>query len=134
MVCLYCGGQTYVTNSREQKRLGHIWRRRACKRCGAVFTTIESADLSLSLSISHSNGQIEPFNRDTLFISLVQALGHRSDAIEAASALAATTIARLLKTRPGASIEVAALRAAAHSTLQRFDKVAAISYAAYHKA
>ena len=66
-------------------------------------------------------------------MSLVRALGHRSDAIEAAGALAATIIAQLLKTRPGASIEVTAIRSAAHSTLQRFDTVAAISYAAYHK-
>ncbi len=67
-------------------------------------------------------------------MSLVQALGHRSDAIDAASALAATVIAHLLKTRPGASIEVAAIRSVAYNTLQRFDRVAAISYAAYHKA
>lgn len=80
------------------------------------------------------DGRIEPFSRDTLFMSLVQALGHRSDAIDAASAIAATTIADLLKTHSGASIEVAAVRATAHSTLRRFDKVAAISYAAYHKA
>ena len=67
-------------------------------------------------------------------MSLVRALGHRSDAIEAAGALAATTIAHLLKTYPGASIEVAAIRSVTHNTLSRFDSVAAISYAAYHKA
>ncbi len=134
MVCIYCGGATHVTNSREQKRVGHTWRRRACKACNALFTTIESADLSVSLLVRRSAPHhVEPFSRDVLFLSLVQALGHRSDAIEAASAIAVTTTAQFLKSHPGASIEVSAIRATAHTALLRFDKVAAISYAAYHK-
>ena len=134
MVCIYCGGRTHVTNSREQKRVEHIWRRRACGKCQAIFTTIESADLSASLRVNHpTTGQMEPFSRNKLFMSLVRALGHRSDALESADALTATSIAQLLKVRPGASIEVSAIRAHAHTALARFDKVAAISYAAYHK-
>lgn len=134
MVCIYCGGPTYVTNSREQKRLGHVWRRRACKLCSSIFTTTETAELSAGLRINRrGTQQIEPFSRDTLFLSLVRALGHRSDAVEAANALAATTIAQVIKSHPGASIEVSAIRSAAHTALLRFDKVAAISYAAYHK-
>lgn len=134
MVCIYCGGPTHVTNSRAQKRIGHIWRRRACKACNAVFTTIESADLSASLMITRpETGQIESFSRDKLFMSLVQALGHRSDSLEAADAIAATITTQLLKSRPGASIEVSAIRTVAYTALSRFDAAAAVSYAAYHK-
>lgn len=133
MVCIYCGGPTHVANSREQKRVGNVWRRRSCKTCQAVFTTIESADLSASLRVRHPGiRQLEVFNRDKLFMSLARALGHRSDFLEAADALTATTIGRLLKTHPGASIETSLVREHAHTVLSRFDKAAAISYAAYH--
>lgn len=133
MVCLYCGENTQVTNSREQKRLGRVWRRRACKSCDAVFTTVESPDLTLSLQVHHNNTpQTQPFRRDRLFVSLLQALGHRSDALEAAGSLVDTTTARLLETHPGACIEASALRDAAHNTLSLFDEAAAHTYAAYH--
>jgi transcriptional regulator NrdR family protein len=69
-----------------------------------------------------------------LFMSLVRALGHRSDSLEAAGHIADTVTARLLKSHPGASIEVIAIRSMAYTTLLSFDEVAAISYAAYHKA
>jgi len=134
MVCIYCGGSTFVTNSREQKRQGHVWRRRTCKTCNSIFTTVESADLFASLRVKHpATRHIEPFSRDRLFLSLIQALGHRSDVVEAADALTATTIAQLVKSHSGASIEVSAIRSVAHTALLRFDKVAAISYAAYHR-
>ena len=66
-------------------------------------------------------------------MSLVRALGHRKDAVEAAGALTTTTIAHLLKSHDGALLESSAIRDTAHTILVRFDKVAAISYAAYHE-
>lgn len=133
MVCLYCGKSTQVTNSRTQKRLGRVWRRRTCKTCNAVFTTIESPDLALSLHVSDAHmAQTQPFQRDKLFVSLLQALGHRSDALEVAGFLVDTTTARLLKTHPGARIEATAIRDAAYTTLRHFDKAAAATYVAYH--
>ena len=133
MVCLYCGGNTQVTNSRYQKRLGRVWRRRSCKTCKAMFTTIESTDLALSLRVGKiDTPTTEPFQRDRLFVSLLQALGHRSNALEAAGFITDTVTAKLLKTHPGARVEVTALRNTAYNTLQSFDTVAAITYAAYH--
>lgn len=123
-----------MINSREQKRVGNVWRRRSCSRCEALFTTIEAPDLSTSVRVRSSKAPttLTPFNRDVLFMSLVRALGHRKDAIEAADALTTTTIGQLLKHHSGALVEASMIRDATHTTLMRFDKVAAISYAAYH--
>lgn len=122
-----------VTNSRPQKRLRQTWRRRECEVCGAVFTTVESADLSSSLRVRFPDGSLQPFRRDTLFLSIVAALGHRSDAVAASSALTATITAKLLKTAEGASVTRQAICETAVSTLELFDAAGAVQYHAYHR-
>ncbi len=133
MVCIYCGGKTHVTNSRAQKRLGGTWRRRACESCKAVFTTLEAPDLTASLRVRLADGTLEPFERDKLLVSLVQSLGHRSDAVSAASALTDTITAQVLKTAQGAVLSRSSLIETALLCLNRFDAVSATYYAAYHK-
>lgn len=133
MVCIYCSGKTSVTNSRPQKRLRQTWRRRACEKCGAIFSTIESADLSSSLRVRFEDGSLKPFERDKLFISIAAALGHRRDAVTASGALTATITAKLLKTSPGASVERRTLYEIAAETLEAFDSAGAVQYRAYHQ-
>jgi len=133
MVCIYCSGSTRVTNSRPQKRLGQTWRRRECERCGAIFSTIEVADLASSLRVQFIDGTLLPFERDKLFMSIVAALGHRSDAVTVSSALTATITAKLLKTAQGACVTREAICTAAAVTLDSFDTAGAVQYRAYHK-
>lgn len=132
MVCVYCGSKTKVVNSRPQKRLGQTWRRHECIVCGGIFTTIETPDLSGSLRFIAKDGALKPFERDVLFMSIAQALGHRSDAVVAAGALTATITAKLLKTAQNGRITRTELIATVTTTLSRFDKVAAVQYGAYH--
>lgn len=133
MVCIYCSSKTHVTNSRAQKRLGGTWRRRACENCNAIFTTIETADLTASLRVRHADGSLWPFERDMLLVSIVQSLGHRSDAVTAAGALTSTITANLLKAADGALIDRTSIVDEVVLALRRFDPVAATYYAAYHK-
>lgn len=133
MVCIYCTSATQVTNSRLQRRANQVWRRRRCIGCGSVFTTHETPDLTTSLVVQYSLRDLRPFSRDTLFISLYEALKHRTGAQEDASALTATVIGFLLKeTKEGAVAREQLVRTAA-ATLERFDAVAATMYRAYHK-
>jgi len=132
MVCVYCNGKTKVTNSRPQKRLGQTWRRHACTECGAIFTTIEAPDLSGSLRFVDRGGTLVPFERDILFVSLTQALGHRRDAISAAGALTATITAKLLKTAQSGRITRRELISMVETTLKHFDTASAVQYRAYH--
>ncbi len=133
MVCIYCGGKTQVTNSRPQKRLNQTWRRRECYQCHAVFTTEESAQLATSLVVKHPNGPISPFSRDKLFASLLKALGHRTSAVDDASALTATVTAKLLQAATGAAVSPSDIIVVATDTLQHFDSAAAVQYQAYHR-
>ena len=132
MVCVYCNGKTKVTNSRPQKRLGQTWRRHSCTVCGAIFSTVEAPDLSGSLRYVTRDGTLLPFERDILFVSIAQALGHRRDAIAAAGALTATITAQLLKTAQSGRITRTELVSKVISTLSRFDTASAVQYRAYH--
>lgn len=75
---------------------------------------------------------LQPFERDVLFVSIAQALGHRRDAVAAASALTATIIATLLKTAQGGLIARREVVSTTTTTLTRFDKASAVHYSAYH--
>lgn len=134
MVCVYCGHETAVLNSRLQKQSGNVWRRRSCTACGALFTTHEAPDLAACLVVQYDPKakKQRPFERDRLFLSVVKALGHRRDAVEAASALTDTITASLLKMRLGALVPVSSIIEVSHTTLQRYDIAAAVQYAAYH--
>lgn len=131
MDCIYCAGKTSVTNSRPQKRLRQVWRRRACKHCGSVFTTVERADFTTTVLVKN-NGKLEPFLRDKLFASVLEACGHRPTQISDASGLTDTIIAHLRPHMASAQLESAIIAKTAQKALERFDKAAAVHYAAYH--
>ena len=132
MVCIYCHCKTDVINSRPQKRFNHTWRRRQCQGCGAVFSTTEAPDLSKSIVFRSTVRKTSPFDRDVLFVSILQALGHRSDAITTASALTATIVAKPLKTAQNAQVNRIDVVHISYEVLLNFDTAAAVHYQAYH--
>ncbi|HSX05080.1 MAG TPA: hypothetical protein VLF69_01265 [Candidatus Saccharimonadales bacterium] len=132
MVCIYCASPTHVTNSRPQKRLQQVWRRRLCSKCGAIFTSIESADLSSSLVVRHTDGSVAPFSRDRLFLSVLKAVGHRTAPTNDAGALTATIIGKLLQMHDSAAISPGQITTTALAVLKNFDQAAATQYQAYH--
>ena len=134
MVCLICGGETQVTNSRPQKRSNQVWRRRACTLCDVIFSTTEAIDYGKSLRIRGSNNhRLEPFNRDRLLVSLYKSLGHRDGALADASGLCGTIVAKVAPTAVGGVISRDRLVETALVALSRFDKLAAQHYQAFHK-
>ncbi len=134
MNCIYCAAKTSVVNSRQQKRDNNIWRRRHCLQCNAVFTSIEAADLSYSVSYkpSPTETDTEPFSRDKIFISIFEACKHRPAALEDATALTSTILRRLNPYFATAAIERKVIVSITLKTLEKFDKAAASHYAAYH--
>ncbi len=135
MVCIYCGHETRVTNSRPQKRLSGTWRRHLCKQCGAIFTSLERADYQASWRYEDAESHIVPFDRDTLLVSVYEACKHRPDAVRDATALAETIIGKLLQDKGQRGLITRAwLIEVATQTLHAFDTVAGVYYAAYHRA
>lgn len=133
MVCIYCSSATQVTNSRHQKRANQVWRRRKCVNCGAIFSTTEVADSSQALSVNIDKS-IQPFSRDILFISLYDSLKHRKDAMRDASALTTTIVSMLYPLADEAVVERDVVATISYTVLERFDKVAATHYKAFHPA
>lgn len=131
MVCIYCHSETQVTNSRAQKRLNHIWRRRHCKGCGATFTTLETPDLLKSVSVT-TGRHLEPFSRDKLFLSLYDSLKHRKYPVSDATGLTDTVISHLLALVIHGVLDPEDIIKATIPVLTRFDKAAATHYQAFH--
>lgn len=136
MVCIYCGCETEVYNSRERARNPSVWRRRRCNGCVAQFSTYEFPDYETSLAVAGAHGKMYPFRRDKLFLSLYKALGHRSDAEHSATEITATIIGQILRSRQISDgvVHRGVLAQAAHKTLKRYDPLAAHTYKAYHQA
>lgn len=134
MVCLYCDGSTRVINSRPQKRLNRIWRRRQCAKCQATFTTIEGAALSESLvTRTPAKTTLTPFLRDKLYLSVYNSLQHRDNAIQDATGLTDTIMSQLSAATAGGIVHTDRLVIITHDVLKHFDTAAAVHYAAFHK-
>lgn len=135
MVCIYCGNETEVYNSRDRKRNPSVWRRRRCRACVAQFSTNELPDYTTSLVISGQDKTLYPFNRDKLFLSLYKSLGHRKDALASATELTQTVIGKLLRdcTAKDGVISIRELAIQTYRTLKRYDPLAANTYKAYHQ-
>lgn len=131
MVCVYCESDTKVVNSRLQKKANQVWRRRKCLNCHAIFTTLEWVDASQAISIRRKR-QFEPFSRDILLLSVYDSLRHRKTAMQDATELTKTIIGRLHPLISNAAINRDDLVKITAEILDRFDKVAATHYKAFH--
>jgi transcriptional repressor NrdR len=131
MVCVYCGNETKVTNSRLQKRNNQVWRRRQCEACEAVFTTHEAVDLTNALLVE-SGGSTRPFLPDRLFTDVLAALKDRQDRFVAAREITSTVIQKLLKNAENASFSPKIISKATADVLKRFDKQSWLRYVADH--
>lgn len=131
MVCIYCGGETKVINSRLQRRNNQVWRRRECLECGAVFTTHEVIELESALIVDN-NGQNEPFLADLLLKELMQALQHRKDVYTASREVMGTIVRQLLALPQKPVFKSTDVSAVTASVLRRLDRRAYLRYAAEH--
>ncbi|MDZ7744352.1 MAG: hypothetical protein U5K77_01160 [Candidatus Saccharibacteria bacterium] len=135
MICIYCLGETRVVNSRHQKRPNTVWRRRHCQQCGTVFTSIEEADLSASIVVRKPEAKtndLEPFSRDKLMLSIYDSLKHRKTALKDAQSLTRTIINQIHNHTHEACVDTYVIVEVSLKVLQRFDKIAATHYAAFH--
>ncbi len=131
MVCIYCRSKLKTTNSRHLARSNGTWRRKKCNNCNRIVTTIELSDYKLSWLVS-KNGNLKPFNRDILFISIFNSLKHRNNAIDEASELSITVINKIQSDITDAVINVKKIKEITYNCLKNFDFVASVQYKAYY--
>lgn len=132
MVCIYCGHETRVTNSRWQKRSNQVWRRRKCKTCKAIFTSHESIDLSSSLIVDYGASQ-EPLIVDKLFTEVLLALQDQKDLYVTAREITSTVILELLKLPEKPVYLPRTISQVTAKVLKRFNKQAWLRYVSEHK-
>lgn len=132
MVCIYCGNDTKVTNSRHQKAANQVWRRRRCLKCGNDFTTHEIAALDTGIVVKR-NGALLPFSIDEVFVSLYQSCMHRPKAVSDARGLTSTVVAVLKTKVQAATLDRTIIVETCYRVLSNFDSTAAAVYKAYHK-
>lgn len=131
MVCIYCGGETKVANSRSQRRNNQVWRRRQCLECKGVFTTHEAVDLSSALLVDKA-GAPEPFISDLLFSDILQALAHREDRYTAAREVTSVVVRDLLREPSKPLFKPSQVSLAASRALARLDEQAWLRFTAEH--
>jgi transcriptional repressor NrdR len=131
MVCVYCGNDTGVINSRWQKRSNQVWRRRQCLTCQSVFTTHEQIELESVLSVER-NGQTQAFMPDLLLNELMMALKDRKDVYTASREVLSTIVRRLLSLPQKPLFKPADISKTTAEVLKRFDKQAYLRYVADH--
>jgi len=131
MVCVFCGNETQVTNSRHQRRNNNVWRRRRCGACHSVFTTIESVDYASALRVN-VNGDFKPFLSDLLYTEVLLTLSHRKMAYMDAREVTNTIIKNLLGLPSHPLFLPTDISRVTAQVLQKFDKRAWHRYAAEH--
>jgi len=131
MVCVYCGQETKVINSRHQRRNNSVWRRRQCLNCSAVFTSHEKADLSSVLRVVRGQN-IENFNEDFIFTELLLALGPRPKVFIDARELTSTVIKHLMALPGSPVFDTKQISKVVSATLKRFDRQAWHRYSSEH--
>jgi transcriptional repressor NrdR len=132
MVCIYCGGETGVTNSRAQKKNNQVWRRRRCTKCGATFSTHEAAQYDLAWQVQNKK-RLQPFSSLKLFMSLYKSCEHRTTALSDAQGLTDTVIRKLPALMRDGMISSRDIAGVAQVALNRFDTAASSHYQAFHK-
>ena len=134
MVCVYCNNETAVINSRLQKQINNVWRRRQCLNCHAIFTTLEHTMYENTLAVQDSLANIVPFQRDVLFLSIYDSCKHRPNAISDAKALTDTVLSKLLahKKNDKGLLSRSELAETTRSILKQFDNTAYVHYSAFH--
>lgn len=134
MVCIYCGNSTKVTNSRPNKKLRQVWRRRHCLKCTADFTTIENYELCSSIIVAKRSGELQPFYRDKLFLSVYFATNHLKDNIRTSNDLVNTVLRHLLNKSPlSPKITSIQISNVVLGVLKRYDAASSIKYASYQQ-
>ena len=131
MVCVYCGKDTEVANSRAAKKSPSVWRRRRCENCESIFSTREKPDLSLSIKVQNHSGDFEPFSEDKLFLSIKDSLSHRKSSLSASRQLSDTVVSKLMPKMHG-QITRQEIISTTYPIIRRFDRPAATYYKSHH--
>ena len=149
MICPFCSqSTTNVTNSRPRKKTSSVWRRRQCRNCHRIFSTSESVSLQDDIRVvaktldRNDTANSSPYNRGVLLLSIADSFAHNptrgreaswwlTETIEASILTYVDETAQESLDEPS-TVHSSNVSALAHEVLGRYDRSAAIQYAARH--
>ncbi|MBC7546691.1 hypothetical protein H7171_03010 [Candidatus Saccharibacteria bacterium] len=133
MVCVLCSSETQVINSRPQKSLNQVWRRRKCLNCAFIFSTHEVAQYDSIWTVTSSKHVVAAFSRDKLLLSIYKSCQHRDTALVDAGGLVGTIISKLHQSAHSNVIDARVIVQTTEIALNRFDNAASVHYRAFHR-
>ena len=132
MRCPFCGhNDTQVKDSRPTEENATIRRRRLCPECSSRFTTFERVQLR-ELSVTKTNGEKAPFDREKLLRSLKIALRKRPVEEERMERIA-NSIQRRLETLGENEIPTKVIGEMVMESLSELDQVAFVRFASVYR-
>ncbi len=132
MRCPFCGNEdTQVKDSRPTEDNTATRRRRQCPTCKGRFTTFERIQLR-ELSVTKSNGQRVPFERDKMLRSMEIALRKRPVAPERIDQIV-TAIVRRLESLGETEIPSSVIGEMVMETLSGLDQVGYVRFASVYR-
>ncbi len=132
MRCPFCGhNDTQVKDSRPTEENATIRRRRLCPECSSRFTTFERVQLR-ELSVTKSDGEKAPFDREKLLRSLKIALRKRPVEEDRMERIA-NGIQRRLETLGENEIPTKVIGEMVMESLAELDQVAFVRFASVYR-
>jgi transcriptional repressor NrdR len=132
MRCPFCGhNDTQVKDSRPTEENATIRRRRLCSECSSRFTTFERVQLR-ELSVTKTNGDKAPFDREKLLRSLQIALRKRPVEEDRMERIA-NGIQRRLETLGENEIPTKVIGEMVMDSLAELDQVAFVRFASVYR-
>lgn len=128
MKCIFCGGETHVTDKRESNDATR--RRRECLKCRKRFTTYERVEKK-DIIVVKKDGRREPFIRDKIKAGIMKACEKRPISTEKIERLIYNIEEKLRKKRKEVKTEI--IGKMIMNRLKKLDKIAYIRFASVYR-
>jgi len=130
MKCIFCSGETKVTDKRDSE--GETRRRRECLKCRKRFTTYERMEEPNFIVIKKDKSR-EPFSREKLREGILKACEKRPVETEQIDNMINNIERRLRNKIKGKEVESKMIGEEVMKTLRKLDKVAYIRFASVYR-
>jgi transcriptional repressor NrdR len=130
MKCIFCNGETKVTDKRDSE--GETRRRRECLKCRKRFTTYERVEEPNFIVIKKDKSR-EPFSREKLKAGILKACEKRPVETEKIERVLNEIERKLRNKLKGKEVESKKIGELLIKELKKLDKVAYIRFASVYR-
>ncbi|OGJ21126.1 transcriptional regulator NrdR [Candidatus Pacearchaeota archaeon RBG_13_36_9] len=130
MRCIFCEGETKVTDKRDSQ--GETRRRRECLKCKKRFTTYERVEEPNFIVIKKDKSR-EPFSREKLRMGIEKACEKRPIETEKIDSMVSEIERKIRNKIKGKEVESSVIGELVMKELKKVDKVAYIRFASVYR-